>query len=131
MNSKQIGEKSEAKVLSKFLDLGWIVLIPFGDNQRYDLVIDRGNGFERIQVKTGNFKNGGIDFPTASSYAHRGGKRRTYYGECDLFACYCPDTNKVYLLNVDDCPTNTMRLRVTPTKNGQTKNIVFAKDFEI
>jgi len=131
MNSKQVGEKSEAKVLSKFLDLGWIVLIPFGDNQRYDLVIDRGDNFERVQVKTGKLKNGVITFPTASSYAHRGGKRRNYLGECDLFACYCPDNNKVYLLNVNDCPTNSLTLRLIPTKNGQSQNIVFAKDFEI
>lgn len=39
-NSKSIGERSEAMALAHFLQLGWVVLLPFGDNQRYDLVID-------------------------------------------------------------------------------------------
>ena len=35
-NSKAVGEKSEAVVLANFLLKGWVVLQPFGDNQRYD-----------------------------------------------------------------------------------------------
>jgi PD-(D/E)XK endonuclease len=36
MNPKMIGEISEAQVLAAFLQAGEVVLLPSGDNQRYD-----------------------------------------------------------------------------------------------
>jgi hypothetical protein len=130
MNTKAIGELSEAIVLAKFISLGWIVLHPFGDNQRYDLVIDRQNGFERVQVKTGKIKKGAIVFQTCSTYAHRGGTRKGYIGQIDLFAIYCPETGFVYLIKVDEfnmCGS----LRIDDPKNKQNKGIKWAKDFKI
>lgn len=131
LNSKAIGDISVAMVLARFLELGWIVLLPFGDNQRYDIVIDRGNGFEKVQVKTAHKLGDCLEFATCSSYAHRGGKRKSYYGECDLFAVYSKDTNKVYMLKVDDAPKTTCSLRLTPPRNRQKKNIRIASDYEI
>lgn len=129
-NSKTIGERSEALVLARFLQVGWVVLQPFGDNQRYDLVVDRGNGFERVQVKTGRLKNGVIWFEPCSTYAHRGGKRKSYLGQIELFAIYCPETAKVYLCPVEEF-RQSGRLRISKTKNGQAKAVRWANEFEI
>src|SRR5260370_37668620 len=53
-NNKTIGERSEAIIIAKFLEVGYGVLTPFGDNRRYDLVIEGADGnFYRIQCKTG------------------------------------------------------------------------------
>jgi len=46
-NTKAIGEISEAIVLAEFLKMGFPVLLPFGDNQRYDMVIEAGGRFLR------------------------------------------------------------------------------------
>lgn len=131
MNSKTIGEKSEAIVLAKFFLLGWVVLIPFGDSQRYDFVIDRGNGFERIQVKTARLINGAIEFNTYSSQAHRGKGKLGYKGQCDYFVGYCPQNSKVYMIKVDDCGERGVKLRIDPPKNNQKEKVRDAAEFEI
>ena len=130
-NTKCVGEKSEAMVLARFLQLGWIVWQPFGDNQRYDLVIDRGLGFETVQVKTATFKKGSIVFRTCSTYAHRGRKSRSYKGNCDLFAVYSPRFNEVYLIKVNEVGETMCALRVEETKNKQSKEIRFASLYKI
>lgn len=131
MNTKTIGEKSEGMVLARFLQLGWIVLMPFGDNQRYDFVIDRGNGFEKIQVKTARLKDGYIEFRPYSSQSHRGNSQKGYKGECDFFACYCPQNNMIYFIKVDDCTETVVILRLLPPKNNQKYKVRYAKDFEL
>lgn len=129
MNSKTIGERSEAIVLSRCLQLGYVVLIPFGDNQRYDFVIDKDNGFKKVQVKTARLKGGSIQFNCCSSQAHRGKGHRGYKGECDYFIAYCPQNQGIYLLNVDDCPDRTVTLRENPSKNNQQKGIRYSADY--
>ena len=52
MNSKHVGDTSEAQVIAALLKMGKNVLLPFGDNQRYDVVIEEKGKFIRIQVKT-------------------------------------------------------------------------------
>lgn len=132
MNTKSVGEKSEGMVLARFLQKGWVVLTPFGDNQRYDLVIDRGNGFERVQVKTGSIENGCVIFNACSSTAHRkNGGRRDYRGQADFFASYCPTNEKIYLIGVSKVGRKQVSLRIDPPKNKQTHSIMWAKDFEI
>lgn len=101
-NSKDIGENSEAQVLAALLKKGKTVLKPFGDNQRYDLVIDENGEFIRIQCKTGRYILGCIVFDTCSSAYHRGGKKKHYRGDADLFGVYCSKTDKVYIIPVED-----------------------------
>lgn len=129
MNPKQIGERSEGMVLCRFLQLNWIVLMPFGDNQRYDFVIERGNGFEKVQVKTARLRNGAVEFCPFSSQQHRGKGVKGYKGQCDYFAAYCPDTEKVYFIKVDDCCDKGVKLRIDAAKNNQKINVRFAKDY--
>ncbi len=130
-NSKSIGERSEGMVLARFLQKGWVVLMPFGDNQRYDFVIDRGKGFERIQVKTARLKNSTIEFRPCSSQAHRGRGHIGYKGQCEFFAVFCPQNQKIYMIKVEECADTRVDLRIEPPKNGQKKKIRIAHDYEI
>ncbi len=51
-NDKTIGERSEAIIMAKLLEVGYGVLMPFGDNRRYDLVIeDADEQFWRVQIR--------------------------------------------------------------------------------
>ncbi len=138
-NKKALGERSEAIIIAKLLEAGYGVLTPFGDNRRYDLVIeDAEDQFWRIQCKTGWVENDGayIAFKTASSYYHtKAGRtshgRRDYRGQVEYFAVYCPDTGKAYLVPVDHVGTANANLRLLPTANKQEKNVRWAKDYEI
>jgi len=131
MNPKAVGERSEAKILSRMIDKGWPVLLPFGDNQRYDFVAEFAGGFQRIQCKTGRVKAGVILASTSSTAYHRGGKRRSYRGSIDYFAIYVPKLDNCYLVPVNQAPTAELSLRLQPTKNGQRNKIRLAADFEL
>ena len=43
--TKEMGERTEGIIFGAFLRAGEVVLRPFGDNQRYDLVLDRAGYF--------------------------------------------------------------------------------------
>lgn len=127
---KSKGERSEGAVLAALLQMGFPVLMPFGDNQRYDLVVDAHGRFIRVQCKTGCIRGGAIAFRTSSSYAHRGRGRRQYHGEADVFAVYCADLNKVFFVKVADTGSSMVRLRVDASKNGQKHGVRSAADYE-
>ena len=48
-----VGHRTEAAILSELVRRGYAVLLPFGVNQRYDLVLDLEGRFVRAQCKTG------------------------------------------------------------------------------
>jgi|SRR5579875_21232 hypothetical protein len=139
-NPKAKGERSEAYIIARLLEVGYNVLTPFGDNAWYDLPIEDADGnFWRIQCKTGWLADDGacIEFKTASSYYHTRASRTTnharkdYRGEVEYFAVYLPDMRKVYLVPIDHVGTASAFLRIVPTKNNQQKNVGWAKDYEL
>jgi hypothetical protein len=131
-NSKHIGEVAQAVILAELIKRGMLVLTPFGDNQRYDLVIESASGFQRVQCKTGRLKNGAVEFAVASSRYHRGGQRRPYAGQVELFAVYCPSNSKCYLVPANSLElVNQCSLRVDPPRNRQAKGVRWAIDFEL
>lgn len=111
LNTKAKGNISEAKVLAEFVAQGWTVLIPFGDNEPFDLVIDRGEGFEKVQVKTGRKRNNCIEFNAYSTVGRVGnGDPVSYRGKADWFAIYFPPTNEIFLLPVEDVGEGKARI---------------------
>ncbi len=70
--------------------------------ERKDFVIEKEGVFTRIQVKTGRLKAGAIRW-WSRSIKYRSGKHTTrpYTNEIDLFAVYCPELDKLYLVPVN------------------------------
>ena len=132
LNPKAIGERSEAMVLAALLRAGELVAFPFGDNQRYDLLVDRGDRILRLQVKTGRLARGVVEASLCSSYTHRGGGKRGYRGQCDYFAIYCPENNGVYFVPVGECGETSIYLRVEPLtgRTRQHRHVRWACDCE-
>ena len=134
---KDVGDESQAMVLARLVQAGKQVLTPFGENVRYDLVLDEGDHFVRVQIKTGRLRDGVIQFNTCSyTYHHPNNQgtrnyRHGYRGQADVFGVYCSDTDGVYLVPVDDCGINGGSLRVEPTRNRQVKRIRWAHEFEV
>jgi hypothetical protein len=130
---KTIGDRTTLAVLAALYELGYLIFVPFGENTRYDLVIDDGEKLHRVQCKTGRLRNGAVKFATCSSYAHHPNPKmitRDYKGEIDLFAVYCPETTDVYLIPIEDVDTNRRAsLRVLPSRNNQQKRIRDANDY--
>jgi hypothetical protein len=130
MNTKRIGNIAEAAVLRACVQHEWPTLTPYGDVEPYDLVIDRGNGFERVQVKNGRLRNGVIIWNAYSTSGRTANQETTTYdGKVDLFGVYCADTDEVYLVPIADQTSLKGNLRVTPTGNGQQAHIKWAHEY--
>jgi len=132
---KEIGDRTTLAAMLGLKAAGYALLIPFGENTRYDLVIDDGVALARVQCKTGRLRGGAIVFPVTSTYGHHRNPataRRTYRGEIDYFAVYCPETTGVYLVPIGDvCTRASAALRVAPARNGQERRIRHAGGYEI
>jgi hypothetical protein len=99
---KDVGDRTTLAVMLTLRGYGHQIAVPFGENTRYDLILDDGAELLRIQCKTGRLRNGAVEFSTASSYAHHPNEKSTQ-----------------------------RHLRVTTPRNGQRKRIRFATDYEI
>jgi hypothetical protein len=131
-NSKSLGDITQSQVMAALLKRGIKVLLPYGDNSRYDLVVEENGQFRRIQCKTARIVCGAIVFSVASSQYHRGGKRQDYKGQIDAFGVFCPDNEKVYIIPIDDLAlVREAKLRLTPPLNSQIKGIRWAAQYEI
>jgi hypothetical protein len=133
-DSNRIGEISEAAIIVRFLQPGYIVLTPYGGNQRYDLVVeDHEEKLWRIQCKTARIdeNNTMIAFNTANrNVTGKNRQTRSYRGQCDYFAAYCEKLNKVYLIRVDQVGTSGAHLWIVPPKRNY-ENTLWAHDYEL
>ena len=132
---KDIGDRSALAVIWALRGRGYDVLVPFGENTRYDIVIDDGECLAKVQCKTGRLRNGAIAFKVCSSYAHHPNPKnrfRPYGDEVDYFGVYCPDNGGVYLVPSDELPNRfQVLLRVEPPRNSQRLHVRFAAAYEV
>ena len=127
MNTNLKGTLTELKCKIYFLELGYMVSTPESP-ARYDFILDTGNKLLKIQVKTSRTDGEKITFETCSSHITRDGmSRRSYKEEIDYFCTWFE--NECYLIPVEECGSREKSLRIVPAKNGQVKNIYFAKNY--
>ena len=132
MNNKSKGQISEARALYEFQKYGIPVCIPWGDNERYDLIAEFDNKFNRIQIKTCNEEqNGSIVCYTRSSTNHTTNKNLIdYVGQIDYFVFVNHTYDLIAIVPIEEIGNNKqIRLRIEPTKNNQTKGTRFFKDY--
>jgi hypothetical protein len=109
---KEVGDNSVAQILATFKDTGLVVLLPFGDNCRYDLVVDEGDNFIRVQCKTARLQGASAEFSTCS-INWNSGKHTPYQGQIEVFAAYLRETKQVFILNADRAPTSVATIRLS------------------
>jgi hypothetical protein len=130
---KDVGDRTTLAVMLALRERGFAVFVPFGENTRYDLAIDDDVSLSRVQCKTGRLRQGVVRFKACSSYAHHANpasRARDYLGQIDYFAVFCPETNCVYLVPIDEVPLRwNGTLRVDPSRNGQRREIRNAADY--
>lgn len=122
---------SEAKVIARLKELEKTVLIPFGDNSRYDLVYEDDSSFKRVQVKTGWIDNGTVKFKCHNNQSNTNKNRSKTYTKEDIdeFAVYCCETEEVYLVPVEESGKYTMQLRLQEPEQYSSKRINWAEDY--
>jgi PD-(D/E)XK nuclease superfamily protein len=132
---KDKGDRTTLAVMLALRARKYAVLVPFGENTRYDLVIDDGHRLSRVQCKTGRLRAGAVLFSVCSCYGHHlrpGQARRDYHGQVEYFGVHCPETEMVYLVPIADLNVRTTAaLRVDPPRNAQRSKVRDAADYEI
>ena len=133
MNTKDIGDVSVGKIIGRLVKEGRTILLPFGDNARYDLVLDDQGIFTRVQCKTGHPIGNAIHFKTVSTNYKKGSwVLKNYVGDVDVFAVYCPETDEVFMVPMSVIENrNSLSLRLCPPLRPNGKRMVYAKDFVI
>lgn len=124
------GNSSEAIVLTAYIQAGFLVNLPFGGGAAYDLVVDTGVRFIKVQVKTGKL---GLGYISYNARRHRGSRYNTFRryreNELDVFAVWCPDNKQLYVVPAEHPLAVQGRLRIVETQNFQQKKIKWARDY--
>ncbi len=135
LTAKQKGNLTELQCLTAFYEQGCHVSLPYGENSRYDMIVDVDGFLIKVQVKTSSLKKGSenneaISFSCRSSHVNSSGVKNIKYTkeEIDYFATFWD--GQCYLIPVSECSTEKT-LRFVPPKSGQIKGIVFASDYTI
>lgn len=132
LSSHFIGEITEQEVALEFLKRGILLSKPLVQSSRYDFIADINHKLYKIQVKTGTLKEDSyIEFATSTSHTNTQGTLNISYSENDVDFFATMYEGQCYLIPYEVCGKRAQRLRLIPTKNGQTKGITFAKDYTI
>lgn len=105
LSSKEKGNLTELQCLMAFYELGYKASIPYGENSRYDFILDVDGILLRIQVKTCKVTDTGITIPCRSTQVNCTGVKSHSYSkeQIDYFATYY--NNHCYLIKVEECST--------------------------
>ena len=127
MHKKTKGAIAEFHVCADLMQRGWRILIPYGENNRYDLVAEKDGKFTRIQVKYVTPKCGTLYVNCRSS--NNWSVLPYTANQIDMIAVFNPQHRAVYYVPVGQIRKSAMRLRLDPTKNGQKLKVRFASEF--
>lgn len=114
------GQATRALIRAAFALRDIPVLIPT-DDEPYDLVVEVGGRFHRVQCETAYRKREGtVAFETRGT-RHRNdwGDPEEADGRAEHFAVYDPVNDNRYLIPVSDAPNGTMELRFREPTSGR------------
>lgn len=132
----QKGMITELKCMEKFISMGYYISIPYGNSNKYDLILDYNNNLYRIQIKTAHWskdtveENVAFEIATCGSTTNCKTTTRHYYTkeDIDFFLTYFE--GEFYLIPIEEAENKSaFRLRYEYPKNGQRKNIHIASDY--
>lgn len=129
MENKKKGIVTEIETMLAFMRLGYPVLIPYGDYERYDYAVDVNGKFIRIQSKTSHAINQGdsfmFDTRSCAPTRNEGRKHHIYTAdEVDYFATAY--NGQCYLVPVG-IYASSAKFRLS----GKSRGGAWAKDYEL
>lgn len=99
LTTKAKGAQTELECITYLHGLGYNISIPWGDNARYDFILDVKHKLYKIQCKTSLKKEEGI-----------------YKFQC-------------YLIPIEETSRREKVMRFIPPKNNQHKKVTFANEY--
>lgn len=130
LSSKAVGAQTELQCLTYLHGLGYDISIPWGDNARYDFVLDVNHKLYKLQCKTSRKEENGVyKFSCRSTYVNSSGNRTATYTDDDVdFFCTFIE-NQCYLIPRKETGNREKVMRFVKPKNNQTNGITFAQEY--
>ena len=132
---KRKGDLAELAVATDLVRQGHRVAFPFGEDCDCDVLVDRGGGYERVQVKYVT-PDGDALVVRARSLSLTAGRviavKRYTAALIDWLAAYDASTGRCYYVPAEELGAgqSTLTLRLAPARNGQRSGIRIAKEYE-
>lgn len=114
MNTNQIGNLGELKIIEVCLKNNIQVFLPFGDGNIADMILVVNGKCLKAQVKStmSGAEDGILTFSTSSSQSTRTNGRHYYTKEeIDIFLFYSYVYDEIYVMSIDEAPKNSVVLR--------------------
>ena len=112
------GDIATAQAIATFTNLGYDVSIPLTESARYDLVVDDGTGFHRVQVKYSSRDNVGVRSIHSNSKGYVIRKAREGYYDWLYVLQVTAAGAKEYLFRCCFAGRNAVTLRAEWLLNG-------------
>jgi hypothetical protein len=120
------GDISEVAIMLDLIDKGYKVSIPYGHDCIYDLIVDRGNKLEKIQVKTATKDKNGLRI--RCRYRVGNIKSAKYTKEdIDWIAAYDLSSKSCHYIPAEKLGDG--RVTISLRTSGKWKNCLQANDF--
>lgn len=132
MLPKNIGELTELRFYLKAFLIGFVVSKPFGDNAKYDFIVDAKGRLSRVQVKSTNVKDkytAGDGYRINSSY---GATRKNGYTKenIDFLAVYIIPEDTWYIIPISEI-SGIKTIRFTPQKECKKRLEIFKNRWDL
>jgi PD-(D/E)XK endonuclease len=121
LKTKEKGELAELAFLHKAASLGFGVARPHGDSERYDFILDSGERFWRVQVKSTSYAEADRNGYAVNAWHNgKGHKVKTYQvEEIDFFAAYIVPVDTWYIVPVNQLGSlRSLRLYPSGSRGG-------------
>jgi len=99
MNTQTKGDWAELRVASAIRRQDYTILVPFTESEQYDLGVDTGDEFIRVQVKYAKLQDDGtVKVSCLGTNSSKTGNNTTFYTEdqIDGIAAFCGDLDQCF-----------------------------------
>jgi len=127
LSKKKKGDVAELAVAAHCLKKGYQVLFPYGEDTRYDFAIESKGLFKRVQVKYVTPKDGALEVSCRSS--NNWSTHAYSTDEIDILGVYDSSSELVYFIDAKIIGKRSIKLRLSASKNNQTKGVRLAEDY--
>ena len=133
-NETQIkGLTTELICMQKFIELGYIVSVPYGNNSRYDLLVDNGTTIWKIQCKTAKLnENGSYTIQTCNKVSTTTQRRVKHYTKDEIDFIASVVQNQLVIIPVELIEKTASKIfRTELPKYGAKSNCNLIEDFTV
>ncbi len=131
-NTSAIGNIGQIKTISRFVELGVPVFIPFGEGYTVDLIAEFTGKLNKIQAKTTEnlHDDSYMTWKITRQDGYHGSRKKYTKEEVDYFALYCMETDILCLVPIENAQTNEITIRLDSYEGVRTKVMKFVSEYK-